>query len=101
MLHTNYEARFWFQFAESQGKTLAEVLGFSKIDYVSENEADFWLARWTRVNFLTQEVNRSGNNPKNHLMKNYLEDDDAVAEAMRKGQEAADKMKQGLDDEIN
>jgi len=58
---------------------------------MSENECDWWLARWTKVGFLTREVNRSGNNPKNHLQKNYLDDDDAVAEAIKKGQEEHEK----------
>ncbi len=74
------------------------MLGFAKIDYMSESECDWWLARWTRVSFLTGEVNRSGNNPKPLLIKNFLEDDNAVADAMRKGKEAhAKRMKESKD----
>ena len=43
------------------------------------------------INFLTGEVNLSGNNPKPLLIKNFLEDDNAVADAMRKGKEAHDQ----------
>ena len=77
---------------------MAELLGFAKVGYTSENECDWWLARWTRVNFLTGEVNRSGNSPKQLLVKNYLEDDTAVADAMKKGKEAhAKRMKEAKD----
>ena len=77
---------------------MAQLLGFADVGYTSENECDWWLARWTRVNFTTQEINRSGQNPSNHLKKNYLDDQKAVEEAMTKGKEAhAKRMKEAQD----
>jgi hypothetical protein len=93
-LQLDQESQFWFEFAESQGKTVAQLLGFADVGYTSENECDWWIARWTRVNFLTGEVNRSGQNPANLLRKNFLEDQTAVDTAMKKGKEAhAKRMK--------
>ena len=97
-MQVDQEAQFWFEFAESQCKTVAELLGFAPVGYMSESECDWWLARWTKVNFATQEINRSGNNPRQLLQKNYLEDQTAVDDAMKKGKEAhAKRMKDAKD----
>ena len=83
--------KFWFELAESQGKSVSELLGLSKTDYMSENEANWWLARATKVPFLTEQVNISSERYTNWLRKDYLADEDAVEAALKKAQDRLDK----------
>jgi hypothetical protein len=61
---------------------------------MSENEANWWLARATRVPFITEQINISGDKNYSYqkwLRKNYLDDEDAVKAAEKKAKDRLER----------
>jgi len=54
------QAQFYFNLAESQGKSLCEVIGISKHDTMSENELEWWRIRSFKRPFTNDQINYSG-----------------------------------------
>jgi len=79
--------------AESQGTSVSELLGFAKVDGMSENEANWWYARNKRVPFLTEQVNLSGAQYTNWLKHDWMNDPEAMKAAHAKAKAQQEKNK--------
>ena len=51
------QAQFYFNLAESQHKTLCEVIGIAKHDTMSENELEWWRIRSFKRPFVNDQIN--------------------------------------------
>lgn len=68
---------------------------------MSENESNWWLARSKKVPFLTEQVNRSGGSHAqytNWLKHDYMNDQKAVTQALKEGQERLKKSQESNKD---